>query len=145
VEFTDHISPICIPTKDTEGLPAENTPVFLVGWGNTGPMPRYSTDTLKQLTLPMVSTENCTASYPAIFHKETQFCTGDWQTKEGKETCYGDAGGPVMIQDTSNNGAWKQIGIITRVGACDMVSIRNGIKSKVSAFLDFINYYVKDF
>jgi len=140
VEFTDHISPICLPKTKDEAIPAAGTTVFLSGWGHIGPIINDTTKTLQQIALPILPTDNCTEKYPALFNTDTQFCTGT--ETGGFETCYGDDGGPVAIQEA---GIWKQVGIITRIGACSgLESVKLGIKSKVSAYLDFIQDIVTD-
>jgi len=138
VKFTDHISPICLPKKDQEDLPAPNTDLFVTGWGATrqgGP----DSPTLKQVMVPLVDTDGCKASYPGQIYEDCMFCAG---LKEGgKDSCQGDSGGPVVFQDAKTK-TWKQIGITSWGYGCAQPN-KYGVYSKVAAYIDFINQYVK--
>jgi secreted trypsin-like serine protease len=138
VEFTDHISPICLPATQGEALPAEGTSIFLTGWGYTEQAGYYS-DTLKQVSVPIVSQDKCNKNWGTLFDAEVNFCTG--LDEGGKEACYADGGGPVQIADAA--GTWKQVGITSAFSGC---AEKNnwGLKSKVSAYLDFIKQHVTD-
>jgi len=134
IEFTDHISPVCLPTEQDEELPQAGTNIFLTGWGVTKPGrngdPNVTTsDTLKQLGIPILSKETCSADY---------VCVGGPGT--GKSACFGDSGGPSVVQES--NGQWKQIGIASFVteGTCQGYSYY----TKISKYLDFVKQYVKD-
>jgi len=137
VTYSDHISPICLPAQG-EALPAAGTGVFVTGWGATsqgGP----DSPTLKQVNVPLVSDDDCKAAYPGQIYPDTQFCAGLKQG--GKDSCQGDSGGPVVYQDPKT-GNWKQLGITSWGNGCAQPNYY-GVYSKVSAYIDFINQYVK--
>jgi len=141
IEFTDHISPICLPAVQDE-LPLAGTNTYIIGWGNTKVPPAYApSDTLKQVTVPLVSQAVCKAKNPSDyeFNEKVEICIGFEQG--GKGACHGDSGGPAMIQNP--DGSWIQIGITSWVhnGICAAPS--HTVFSKVSAFLEFIRKYVK--
>jgi len=134
IEFTDHISPVCLPTEQDEALPQAGTNIFLTGWGVTKPglngAPNVTTSaTLKQLGIPILSKERCGDGY---------VCIGGPGT--GKSACFGDSGGPAVVQ--GSNGQWKQIGIASYVteSTCQGFSFY----TQISKYLDFVQQYVKD-
>jgi len=136
VKYTDHISPVCLPAQD-EDLPADGSDVFVTGWGDTTEGGKDS-QTLKQVTVPLVSTADCKKAYPGKIYPDTQFCAG--LPGGGKDSCQGDSGGPVVYQDPKK-GTWKQLGIVSWGRGCAEAKYY-GVYSKVSAYIDFIHQYV---
>jgi len=142
VTYSDHISPVCLPSALQESLPAPNTTVFITGWGVTEEdEDAEASDTLQQVGIPLQSSEKCRNSYEEQFYEDVQFCAG--LDQGGHDHCYGDSGGPVVFQDAANNGNWKQIGIVSGAKGCARPKYY-GINSKVSAYVDFIKKYVTD-
>jgi len=138
VTFTDHISPVCLPTANEE-LPNAGSAVFVTGWGYTKEGSNPS-ETLKQVAVPLQSNEKCVAAYEGNIHEQTQFCAG--LDNGGKDACDGDSGGPIVVQDKAS-GIWKQIGIVSTGTGCARPKLF-GIYSKMPAFMDFIKQYVTD-
>jgi len=140
VEYTDHISPICLPNIDEE-LPAADTNVFTTGWGRVNPSNWESSRTLKQVLMPLMSTEKCKAriGYPK-FDEKLHICAGF--DEGGKGICHGDSGGPGMIQN--EDGTWKQIGINCYVPQATCATAAGSGYTRVSAFVDYVKQYVKD-
>jgi len=145
VTFTDHISPICIPTTQDEDLPPADSNVFIIGWGNTKAPSSVSSIPLKQALVPLVAQEQCikrlkinALRFP--FDEKTEICVGF--DKGGTGACHGDSGGPALVQNA--DGTWKQIGITSwvRDGIC--ASPNYSVYAKVAAFVDFIKEYVKN-
>jgi len=141
VTYSDHISPVCLPSALQESLPVVNTTVFVIGWGDTKEKGGKESDTLQQVGIPLQSSQKCKASYGGKFYEETQFCAGTDQG--GHDHCYGDSGGPIVFQDAANGGTWKQIGIVSWAKGCARPKYY-GVNSKVSAYVDFIKKYVTD-
>jgi len=138
VSFTDHISPVCLPTTLNEPLPQTGSGIFVTGWGATREGGAGS-QTLQQVTVPVVSTNECKAAYPGAIFENVMFCAGLKQG--GKDSCQGDSGGPVVFQET--NGQWRQIGITSWGNGCAEPNYY-GVYSKVSAYTGFIQQYVTD-
>jgi len=138
VNYTDHISPVCLPSSLQE-LPGAGSAIFVTGWGKTkqdGP----DSDILLQVSLPLQSIEKCKAAYPGNIWEDAQFCAG--LDKGGKDSCNGDSGGPAVFQDPVT-GMWSQIGVVSWGKGCAQ-PMQYGIYSKVSAFIDFIEKHVTD-
>jgi len=147
VQFTDHISPICLPNQDEE-LPAAGTDLFVTGWGLTdGSVKDSYSQTLKQVNVPVVSNAVCksamSGSSPS-FKESNMFCAGP--KKVGKGFCQNDSGSPAVVK--GNDGKWKQVGIVNwRVldnsPACTPPG-QYQVYSKISSAMDFIKQYVDD-
>jgi len=144
VQFTDHISPVCLP-KLNENLPNPGTPIFLTGWGRTiNSNQAPVAPTLKQVSVPMVSKQNCQNFLFGQDYSTVIFCVGFPQG--GKSACNGDSGGPAVYQDATNNNQWTQIGI-TSFGLGSREKPCSGVYSaysRVSTYIEFIQQYVKD-
>jgi len=144
VKVTDHISPVCLPTTQDEELPTAGTNLFSTGWGRVSAVEdeRELSRTLKQVLLPLMSTEKCkerNAENPK-FDEKVHLCAGFDQG--GKGICHGDSGGPAVFQ--TEDGTWKQIGITSFVQKGTCASPSGSGYTKVSAMMDFVKQYVKD-
>jgi len=135
VEFTDHISPICLPTLG-EALPDAGTTVFLAGWGATDD-DGSETATLRQTSIPIVSEAKCKQRNGDRIEKRLLFCAG--LDEGGRGHCYGgDVGNPLVWQDPKS-GMWKQIGIASLgTGLCATPDFPYPTFSKLSLFMDFV-------
>jgi len=146
VQFTDHISPVCLPKKQNEEIPDANVATFITGWGRT--INRYTAETyriLQQVGVPIVSKEDCRKFIFGKDYSHVIFCVGF--DIGNKLSCNGDSGGPAVFQDPTNNGQWTQIGI-TSFGMSNAFypcAGKYSAYSRVSAYVDFIHKYVKDF
>jgi len=141
IEFTDHISPICLPDeKDPE--PTVGTQSILSGWGATKAYGEANLS-LKQVAIPLVSPEICLKAN-IFFKKDHMICFGLQEGNRG--ACDYDSGGPVVYQKP--DGRWTQIGItswFTTVCSQTPGSVHPWTMcSKVSAFIDFVKEHVKD-
>jgi len=140
VQYTDHISPICLPKSQGEKLPREDTTVFVTGWGLT--QDRKTSETLKQTDLVLVSDEACKKSGPYYFNAESMLCAVS--TGRNSSVCSGDSGGPIVFQDPANGGRWKQIGVTSWGSATCIEPLVHSGYGKISAVVDFLKQYVKD-
>jgi len=136
VKYTDHISPICLPTKQDEDLPAAGTVLFIAGhgWKNVK-NPGTGKSTLRQISGPINAIATCQQQYRDYgqVDAKTQFCAGG----SSVGPWMGDEGGPGVVQDPPGSGTWKQVGISNA-----WTHDRPWIFHKVSAYLDFIKKYV---
>lgn len=109
--------------------------VTAIGWGladNTSSW--YYPAKLRQVSLPVVADSMCNAGYPYPL-LPSQFCAGYY---EGKDTCYGDSGGPVVTQI---DGAWVHAGIISYGANCQQYYGWYGVYTRTSKYIDFIKQY----
>jgi len=139
VEFTDHISPICLPTTQDEKLPEPGTSVFMTGWGLAET--RRDSQTLKQVNNVLISDDECKKAKPK-FNSDMMLCAGS--KGRNKSTCSGDSGGPIVFQDPRNGGRWKQIGVTSWGEPFCLEPIGYAVYAKISAVVDFVKEHVKD-
>jgi V8-like Glu-specific endopeptidase len=116
-----------------------------IGWGSTcgyhATSCSYRPEQLSEVELPIVDNDTCSAaakkfSMPSV--DETVICAGDG--KGGRDTCEGDSGGPLLV---NLDNRWVLAGI-TSAGMVDPCGTPGsyGLYSRVSEFLDFIDYYL---
>lgn len=108
----------------------------VIGWGladNTSSW--YYPTKLRQVSLPVVADSSCNAAF-AFPLLPSQFCAGYY---EGKDTCYGDSGGPMVTQI---DGAWVDAGIVSYGTSCQQYYGWYGVYTRTSEFIDFIKQYV---
>ncbi|EDV95837.1 GH15924 [Drosophila grimshawi] len=143
VQFTNTIKPICMPsspTLRTKSYVSSNP--FVAGWGRTQEGGE-SSNVLRQLTIPVLSNEVCRTQYAKVnrYFNEEQFdnavlCAG--VLSGGKDTCYGDSGGPLMISEmVSNQIRYFLIGVVSYSVGCARPEIP-GVYSSTQYFMDWV-------
>ncbi|KAI2801955.1 hypothetical protein BLOT_009776 [Blomia tropicalis] len=133
IDFVDPryaIKLICLPEKDEELNLQSNCET--AGWGKINAEGPYSSVLLKVMKR-IWDEKMCHDEYPETI--DTQFCAGD----EFHGTCLGDSGGP--LQCWNNFGVRTLYGIVS-YGDEDCKS-RPGVFTKVSKYIDWINYVIK--
>ncbi|XP_072946556.1 phenoloxidase-activating enzyme-like [Epargyreus clarus] len=104
VQFTDYIRPICLPTMDYSIYFTNLTKFMVAGWGSDNE--RQLTDVKRAVSLPYVSADDCHNPLP-----ENQYiCAGG---EEGKDTCTGDSGGPLMYEDNKWKSKYIIVGVVS--------------------------------
>jgi len=145
VQFTDHISPVCLPNAQDEDLPNAGTAVLATGWGRTKNERGAPIATkLQQISVPLVTKQKCNTFLRSTEYEKIILCIG--YDEGGKLICNGDSGGPAVVQDPANNNAWKLIGLadFTMGNAQKPCNSNYSGFARVSAFIEFIKQYVKD-
>lgn len=79
--------------------------VTVIGWGQ---YEQGKADALRQVALPLISHPYCQAIYSEV--TDGMVCAG--YDNGGKNACFGDSGGPLMIPTAAAPG-WKQVGIVS--------------------------------
>ncbi|XP_065567491.1 uncharacterized protein LOC136031714 isoform X2 [Artemia franciscana] len=134
VKFTDYVRPVCLPSSNT---PIENGRMCtVVGWGQLYETGRVFPDTLQEVQLPLVSTEECrkrTLFLPLYQPNDNMFCAG--YDRGGRDACLGDSGGPLMCQEEGGN--WKLYGVTSNGYGCARAN-RPGVYTKVSKYMPWI-------
>ncbi|KAM7355456.1 venom serine protease Bi-VSP-like [Cochliomyia hominivorax] len=149
VQFTDSISPICMPTSPQlrQRSYVRYTP-FVVGWGKTMEG-GISANVLQELQIPIYDNQVCRDRYKQQnrLFTENQFdsavlCAG--VLSGGKDTCQGDSGGPLMIPEPYGNGVrFYLIGVVSYGIGCARPEIP-GVYSSTQYFIDWIIQKVAD-
>ena len=114
---------------------ARATPLVTAGWGYTeenGEIPNV----LRKVTVPLVSAEACSASYPGQI-TDRMLCAG--LPEGGKDSCQGDSGGPLL----SGTGARRTLAGVVSWGQGCARPDKYGVYSKVSSVLPWIEETAK--
>jgi secreted trypsin-like serine protease len=106
-------APIILAGTENAAQYATGVDATVIGWGLTSDGGSAS-DTLKQVTMPIVSNASCNFSYGGGI-TSNMLCAG--LSQGGKDSCQGDSGGPLMVRDASNT-AWLQAGIVSFGSTC---------------------------
>lgn len=183
VRFTDFIRPVCLPPPNAEVQDGRMCTV--IGWGQlyeTGRifrkflLTRFTTcnsinhippspltaDTLQQVQVPLVSTEECrkrTLFLPLYRLTNNMFCAGF--DRGGRDACLGDSGGPLMCEVYSpiplsvkllcicnyrrlhkeQDGRWTLQGVTSNGYGCARPN-RPGVYTKVSRYVAWIGQII---
>lgn len=115
-------------------------PAVIVGWGakniNNGEPSNYPSR-LNQAIVPIVSREVCNApnAYDGKI-TDRQICAGF--TNGGRDSCTGDSGGPLLLEE---NGIYRQVGIISYGEGCGEPN-KYGVYTFLPPYSDWIFQYV---
>ena len=114
---------------NTENVLGANEDVVVVGWGlteeNGTPSP-----TLRKVSLRTVTNESCDLVYGGI--TDTMLCAGI--PEGGRDSCQGDSGGALIIQDNSRV-QWQH-GIVSFGFGCAQPGVP-GVYTRTSEFVDW--------
>ncbi|MBW7882085.1 MAG: serine protease [Caldilineaceae bacterium] len=82
----------------------------ITGWGVTDPSGSWlqSANSLHEVSLPLVDHDRCLEAWWWGI-TDNMICAG--YNTLAKGACYGDSGGPLMVQET--DGTWRQVGIVS--------------------------------
>ncbi|ENN70806.1 hypothetical protein HUJ04_004940 [Dendroctonus ponderosae] len=97
-EFHDFVIPICLPRGDVVNRINDyhlthGTSVEVAGWGTTTAEVNRIPNKLMYVHMPVVNLNVCKKNFPNNQIDESQICVG---IGEGKDSCVGDSGGPLM-------------------------------------------------
>eukprot|EP01134_Creolimax_fragrantissima_P006946 CFRG6946T1 len=118
--------------SDFEALESVGQTTTVFGWGVTNVASGATSDTLKYVNVPILSSRLCESAY-YTYQDARMFCAGDWENG-GADSCSGDSGGPVIVDGV-------QVGITSFGSGCADARFP-GVYSKVSAFADFITQVI---
>nr|XP_012220724.1 PREDICTED: uncharacterized protein LOC105671295 isoform X2 [Linepithema humile] len=138
VIFSDHIRPVCLPTAPVNS----GTICFVTGWGQTNEFNRVFPDTLQEVQLPVISTEDCrrkTLFLPLYRITSGMLCAGF--ENGGKDACLGDSGGPLVCLASSFESRYVLQGITSNGYGCGRRE-RPGVYTKIHHFLNYIDRVV---
>lgn len=90
---------------------------------------------LRQVEVPLVSSEDCRSAYKFDWLDRHQICAGF--PVGGKDSCQGDSGGPLVVRDDKGTGGWIQVGVVSEGRGCALPGFP-GIYTRVSEFADWL-------
>jgi len=133
VEFTDKISPVCLPSSQGQGTQYEGVDAVVSGWGTLssgGPRP----NTLMEVMVKTMSNSQCCAAdkaYSCSDITDPMLCASN----PGKDSCQGDSGGPLVTKGT--DGRYTLIGVVSWGNGCAQADAP-GVYARVTNKLDWI-------
>ncbi|XP_033998329.1 trypsin-like [Trematomus bernacchii] len=131
VTFTDYIKPVCL-AKDGSTYAAGAT-CWVTGWGTIrSDVSLPSPQSLQEVSVPIVSNTQCSASYGALI-TNNMMCAG--LDEGGKDSCQGDSGGPLVRKSDSR---WVQAGVVSFGQGCALANFP-GVYTRVSQYESWIN------
>ncbi|KAF2896027.1 hypothetical protein ILUMI_10148 [Ignelater luminosus] len=136
VNYTDFIKPICIPmTDDLINRNYTGFSLTVAGWGGTSTSTTQN-DVMLQLAITVRSDYECTAVYKTRVNIGVgQLCAGG---EQGKDSCKGDSGGPLMVLDATTNYNLYVVGVVSYgLVKCGLENWP-GIYTKVSKYVPWI-------
>jgi secreted trypsin-like serine protease len=122
-----------------EALYAPGTVATTIGWGDRDLRldVQYYPLYLREVEVPIVSDQDCSAAYPSELFVDQMVCAGD-MVDGGEDSCYGDSGGPLMVPEGDE---WLQVGVVSTGRGCARRPYP-GIYTEVSAFEGFLTRYL---
>jgi secreted trypsin-like serine protease len=123
-----------VGTSD-EALVAPGTVSTVTGWGATSEEDWAGSDALLEVEVPIVSNATCNApsSYDGAV-TTNMLCAG--LNAGGKDSCWGDSGGPLIVPDGS--GGWLQAGVVSWGYGCAQPNLY-GVYARVSQFENWVD------
>ena len=133
-----HINTICLPQS---GMNFDGARCLVTGWGKD----KFGEDglnhgILKKIDLPMIERQKCTEMFRKTrlgknyVLNETLICAGG---EEGKDSCTGDGGSPLVCPVPGNEGYFYQAGIVAWGIGCGEANFP-GAYTNVAFFADWI-------
>ena len=149
-------TPAALTTGEADGLPVQ--PISLVaadagslegvlstviGWGNRSAQPvpgGYDfPETLHQVDVPVLSNDRCNQTfadnYVDLGVTDNMMCAG-FLYKGGRDSCNGDSGGPLMVQEPTT-GTWQAAGLVSWGYGCAMPGLP-GVYTRLSEFTSWV-------
>ena len=97
---------------------AAGSSLTVMGWGATrGTIPYNYPEVLQQVAIPLLSDASCSAAYGGGI-TGNMFCAG--VLAGGKDSCYGDSGGPLILGTSSSTAV--QVGIVSWGNGCGLAN-----------------------
>ncbi|GBO03689.1 Enteropeptidase, partial [Araneus ventricosus] len=133
----DFLRPVCLPTAEEDAGLWHGRQCSVVGWGKLYEIGHTFPDSLQEVRLPVISTEECRKRilFLTMYHiTDNMFCAG--YERGGRDACLGDSGGPLMCQ--REDGRWILLGVTSNGDGCGRPG-RPGVYTKVANYLDWIH------
>ncbi|KAK2884826.1 hypothetical protein Q8A73_021300 [Channa argus] len=135
VTFTDYIRPVCLAASGS--VFNSGTASWVTGWGDVKEGESLQCpQTLQEVKVPVVGNRQCDSLYGGSTVTDNMICAG--VVAGGKDSCLGDAGGPMVIKKSS---VWVQSGLVSFGFGCALPNLP-GVYSRVSRYQSWINSHI---
>ncbi|XP_046401602.1 uncharacterized protein LOC124167662 [Ischnura elegans] len=136
--ITSYIVPICIPNGSAVTKRYESDTMIVAGWGRTEN--KTASNVKLWVRVPVMSNSACQPIYQRqLTLNANQMCAGGQQ---GKDSCRGDSGGPLMAVDTvvpsRRGGQWVIAGVVSIGPQQCATAGRPGIYTRVGPYVQWI-------
>ena len=132
------IEPISYNTDDQ--LPANEDTLTVIGRGNQTSVGEIFDSVLRQVDVPVISTQRCQQAYGPPMVGPGQICAGN-VLMGGADSCQGDSGGPLV---TFSSGAARLVGIVSWGNGCAQPNAP-GVYTRVSTQAAWIAEQMRKF
>lgn len=130
VTFEDHIQPICLPVA--QNLRMMKLQQYIVtGFGITDVNDPKTSTLLMKATVPAAAVAECQKSFRNIVFGNSLLCAGG----DGRDTCVGDAGGPLGYPVHDDGVRFVQFGVTSFGKRCGQFP---AVYTNVAYFVDWI-------
>ncbi|XP_077406772.1 transmembrane protease serine 9-like [Vanacampus margaritifer] len=134
VMFTDYIRPVCLAANSSVFNNGTNS--WVTGWGSVQEEVPLPLPKLRQVEVPILGNRQCNCLNSTSLITDNMICAGFLE--EGKDTCQGDLGGPLV---SHQNSVWIQSGII-RFGFDCAQPNQPGVYIRVSRYQSWISSHI---
>jgi secreted trypsin-like serine protease len=128
---------LTLATLSDLALESADTSATVIGWGKTEDGVRVAA--LRQVTVPLVSTDACRQAYSGYAITGNMLCAG--YAEGGKDACAGDSGGP-LLTPSPETGEWIGIGLVSWGRGCAEAN-SYGVYTRISNMYTWIAGYTQ--
>ena len=124
--------------NEETNVPEDGDPLIILGWGATSVSGTTYSDFLLQAEVDYVTNEQCSSDYASLGRDvfDDMMCAGG----DGKGFCYGDSGGPLILDNGNSDPVL--VGVTSWSAGCANPDYP-GVYARVSHFADWINKQIK--
>ncbi len=126
-------TPIALVTDATTHLDNPGVIARVTGWGQMGENDERYPDALFGVDIPLVSQATCKAQLGDDAIQAGEICAG--APEGGKDSCYGDSGGPLTVSD--EKGGQALAGVVSWGDECGAAN-SSGVYTRVTEYNDWI-------
>ncbi|XP_055378938.1 uncharacterized protein LOC129610397 [Condylostylus longicornis] len=140
VDFNEKIQPIKLPQNDKENFERTGISAVASGWGKYSDDCKFTSYVLRYVELEVLNRQSCLEFYNTTVLKAENLCTNG---SNGKSTCVGDSGGPLIAFNSKNEKI--QIGISSFGSQEGCEKGFPAVFTKITSYLNWINENIQDY
>lgn len=112
------------------------TSLTVMGWGATIENSPYNyPSVLRQVSIPLIADTTCESAYPGEI-TANMVCAGEMSG--GKDSCYGDSGGPLILGTNATDA--QQVGIVSWGNGCAEANAP-GVYTRLANYTDWLSQH----